>query len=87
MADANIQYRYLVIEGTEYEVLSLPDSLGGVINTSARHLTAASIRQALVKLELVFNMRIYYGDTRRDCERFILDRFRKFYLYKRKGEL
>ena len=73
----DIDHRFLVIEGTEHEVLT-PQYYS--------QIAPASVRMALVSIELKYGLHIYYG-TRKDIERYILDRLRKFYLYKRKGEL
>lgn len=63
-------FKALVIEATEADILS-PQLWS--------QATPEQIRQAMVGLELRYNMHIYYSKSRADIERWILDRCIKFY--------
>lgn len=73
------QWAGLVIESDEANVLSA--------GSWYTQMSPQAIRMTLVSIELRYRINIYYGSTRNDCERWILDRLLMFYKYKREGEL
>ncbi len=68
--------RYLLIEGTENELLSPEPRLYSKIHPNV-------VRGALASIWGKYNVPIYFAETRRHAERFILDTFLKYFKWKR----
>ncbi len=68
--------KYLLIESTESDLLSLQPQLYSKIHPNV-------IRGALASIWGKYNVPIYFAETRRHAERFILDTFLKYYKWKR----
>lgn len=73
---ARCKRKWLLIEGTEDEVLSYQQF-------STVHPN--SMRGRLVSVQIRLGIPIYYAKTRSDAERFVLDTLCKYYRIKREG--
>ena len=69
------EWKALVIEAPESSLLG--------ISSLYSLLTPEQIRWSLVSFNVKYGLHIYYGKTRKDCERWIIDRFIYYYKLKR----
>jgi len=76
IAMRELEFKALVIEGTEKQVLS-PQIFTKV--------PVEVCRQALASFEVRYGLHIYYASTRKDMERWILDRSIRYLKVKREG--
>ncbi len=70
--------KWLVIEGLESDCLKFQDFSRVHPNSLAGRLCSIEVRLGIP---------IYYGETRLDCERFVLSRLVKYFNLKRSGEI
>lgn len=74
----NYERKWLLIEATESDVLSWQEF---------SQLHPNVVRGMLASIEVRYGIPVHYEPNRHNCERWILDRFLKYFRLKRKGEL
>jgi len=73
---ASFEWKAIVVEGFEADLLSYHEfSL----------MEPESVRQSIISIEIRHHIHFYFGKTREDIERWILDRLIKFFRVKREG--
>lgn len=70
--------KYVVVEATEEEILAF---------STYSKMHPNSVRQSIASIEIRYGIGFHYEPDRKRLERWVLDRFIKFYKLKRAGEL
>jgi ERCC4-type nuclease len=73
-----LEWKALVIEATEEDVLTPQDSYSKI------HPNA--VRASIIAIQVRYNLHVYYARNKIAAENWILNRFIKYYLIKREGK-